>query len=156
MHAAQTPELRTEACSKQHHLTLCCLQDGQGAELADLIGVPSLSGKLTHRHMQDGIIAFADAHAAVCFRDELQAAGNLAAALTEVDSHQLFRASADAKHAVVLVGPDGTADADAALPAIARGTHLDSSDRSHAKQVFVPTPAELAAALRGPSPMQEW
>lgn len=131
-------------------------QDGQSMELAKLVGSPSLARKLTHRHMQDGIIAFANAHAAMRFRDELQTSGTLAAALTEVDSHTLFRASADAKHVVVLVGPDSTDDTASALPAIARGTHLDSSDSSEAKDVFVPTPAELAAALRGASPMQDW
>lgn len=133
-----------------------CLQDGQNMELAKVIGAPSLAGKLTHRHMQDGIIAFADVHAATRFRDELQTAGTLAAALTEVDSHSLFRASADAKHVVVLVGSDHTDDAASELPAIARGSHLDSSGSSKEKDVFVPTPAELAAALRGPSPTQDW
>eukprot|EP00892_Ulva_mutabilis_P005700 jgi/Ulvmu1/3501/UM162_0008.1 len=134
-------------------LPVAVQQDDHGAELARLVGDPSLAGKLTHRRMQDGVIAFADASAAMQFRDKLQAAGSLAAALTEVDSHALFRASADAQHVVVLVGPE---HADSAVAASTMGAHVDDDLDVQRKDVFVPSPAELAAALRGPSPTQDW
>ena len=138
----------TQALTRYHGL-----QDDHSSELARLVGDPSLAGKLKHRHMQDGIIAFADTRAAMNFRDKLQAAGSLAAALTEVDSHALFREAADAKHVVVLVGPDS---AGSTVAAISKGAHLQDSLGGPAEDVFVPSPAELAAALRGPSPMQDW
>jgi hypothetical protein len=129
------------------------MQEGSAGELAKLLKKPHLTEALQMRQMQDGVIAFDCDMAAESFLDSLHGAGNLRATLMEVDAHQLFRATADARAAVVLVcGGDSPS----------RGVGEDAassvawpSSTVHRQAGFVPTPAQLAAALRGKS-MEDW
>lgn len=131
-----------------------CVQEGNAGEMAKVLKTPHLEKSLQMRQLQDGIIAFDCDMAASSFLDSMQAAGNLNATLTEVDSHQLFRATADAKAAVVLVcGGDspsrGGTEGKEVVPEW-------PSSLVHGSVDFVPTSSQLAAALRGKRTMDDW
>ena len=124
--------------------------------MAKVLNLPHLESALQMRQLQDGIIAF-DCETAACnYLDALQAAGSLTATLSEVDSHQLFRATADTKAAVVLVcGADSTSRAGSSGVEVVPEW---PSSLVHQRQTvkFVPTPAQLAAALRGKGALDDW
>lgn len=90
-------------------------------ELAGVLGDPRLSEALSLDARTDGIVAFDTAAEADSFRNMLEADGHLDVGVVEVDSHALFRAREESKGVVVLLGQGD----------------------------MTPTPAQLAAALRG-------
>jgi hypothetical protein len=128
------------------------VQEGSAGEMAKLLKVPHLEQALQVRHMQDGVIAFDNDMAAAQFIDALHGAGILNATLNEVNSHQLFRATADANTAVVLVCGGDSPSRDGS-PSEHSPTWPTSTVRRSVD--FVPTPAQLAAVLRGKQSMED-
>lgn len=103
-------------------------QEGVAPDLAKVLKNARLASALSADVMRDGVVCFERAEHAESFAALLEGAGHLDVLVTEVDSHKLFRITADAQAVVVLVG---------------------ESD-------VVPQPAKLAAALRGTEPMDNF
>jgi hypothetical protein len=129
------------------------VQQGGSGEMAKLLKVPHLEGALKILQMQDGVIVFDNDVAAAQFLDSLHAAGVLSATLNEVNSHHLFRATADARNVVVLVCGGDSPSRARSPPADELPTWPTGSARRGAD--FVPTPAQLAAVLRGKHSMED-
>lgn len=180
-----------------------------GGEMSKVLKMPHLEKALKVRKMKDGVITFDCDGAAARFLDYMHEAGSLSATLTEVDSHELFRATADVKAAVVLVcGEDSPSLASTSGEEIAEPkypgdeispepvcpdetsheTNSEESDTENDMEIdmdaewpnvkpkesseeeiaewprsavnrvhaFVPTPAQLAAALRGKDSVEDW
>jgi hypothetical protein len=98
------------------------MQGGASDELAEVLGNPNLSESFAMQVMKDGVVLFECPEKAEAFRNMLEAAGHLQVFVSEINSHAIFRALEDVDGLVVLVGKGG--------------------------DDFMPTPAELAAALR--------
>ena len=133
------------------------VQEGEAAEMARILKTPHLEKSLQLRRMQDGLVAFDCDMAAHSFLDALQAAGSIRATLNEVASHELFRGAADAKAVVVLVCGGDSSSRVEAVEGEESFPVWPASLVAHSRSAqFVPTPAQLAASLRGNGCMADW
>ena len=98
------------------------LQEGGARDLAKLLGNAQLEHSFSVEVMRSGVVAFAQPERATAFRDLLEADGHVQVLISEMASHTLFLEAVGSGRSgvVVLMADEG----------------------------YLPTPAQLAAALR--------
>jgi hypothetical protein len=123
-----TAEMLSRQRQPHSHLFFMHLQESTMDEIAKLLHSPLLASSISFDIARDGVVTFEDAGEAQSFRNMLEADGYHGVLVLEVDSHDLFLALAQTKGVVVLMGQGDV----------------------------MPTPAQLAGALRGQRMFEDW